>query len=82
MGSVPIELDWEKLILLLDRFEHRSLSREEAVELEPLLLKYYEKALVRGDRKLTKKISIILFGLNGYVSGDISESDYRRLSNV
>jgi hypothetical protein len=82
LTSIPIDLDWERMILLLNRFEKRKLSKEEAKELEPLVIKYYEKALVKGDRKLMKKLSVILLGLNGYISGDISESEYRRFSNV
>jgi hypothetical protein len=82
LTSIPIDLDWERMILLLNRFEKRKLSKKEAKELEPLVIKYYEKALVKGDRKLMKKLSVILLGLNGYISGDISESEYRRFSNV
>lgn len=37
MTSVPIDLDWEKMIVLLDRFRTRRPSRQEAAELEPLL---------------------------------------------
>ncbi len=82
MTSVPIDLDWETMIMLLDRFQRRTLSRQEAAQLEPLLKKYYKKALLKGDTSLANKLSVILIGLNGYISGNVSEDDYKRLSNV
>ncbi len=70
------------MIYLLDRFEQGTLSIEEAIELEPIVIKYYQEALLKVDRELTKKLSVILLGLNAYITGDIDESEYRRISNV
>ena len=82
MTAIPIDLDWEKMILLLKRFEQGTLSIDDAVDLEPLVIKYYQEALLKHDRELTKKLSVILLGLNAYITGDIDESEYRRISNV
>ena len=82
LTAISIDLDWEKMIFLLDRFEQRTLSIEEAIELEPLVIKYYQEALVRDDRELTKKLSVILLGLNAYITEDIDQSENRRVSNV
>lgn len=82
MSSLPIDLDWAKMRLLLEKFQNRTLSRKEAGELKPLLEKYYKQALIKRDGRLTTKLSIMLIGLNGYVMGEISEDEYRRISNV
>jgi len=60
----------------------RTLTRKEAGVLKPLLEKYYIQALIKMDGSLSTKLRIILIGLNGYVTGDVSEEKYRRLSNV
>ncbi|MGB6627809.1 MAG: hypothetical protein WCF03_04195 [Nitrososphaeraceae archaeon] len=60
MTSVPIDLDWEKMIVLLDRFRTRRPSRKEAAELEPLLKKYYKEALLKGDTSLANMLTVIL----------------------
>jgi uncharacterized protein YktA (UPF0223 family) len=78
MGALPIDLDWEKMISLLQRFQERRLSIEEGIELKPLLEKYYEQAVLKKDKSLEAKLNIMLIGLNGYISGEISESEYRQ----
>lgn len=75
MSSLPIDLDWVKMRLLLEKFQNRTLSREEAGELKPLLEKYYKRALIKRDGSLATKLSIMLIGLNGYVMGEISEDE-------
>lgn len=82
MTTLPIDLDWENMVFLLDKFRRRILTRQEAAELEPLLKIYYNKALLKGDAVLANKLAVILIGLIGYISGEISESDYKRLTNV
>ena len=57
-------------------------SKGDAEHLEYLLKKYYKKALLKGDSVLAKRLSYILIGLDGYLAGEISEDDYKRLSNV
>lgn len=49
MGAVKIDLDWEKMIDLLNRFQDGILSKDEAVELRPLLEKYHRLALLKRD---------------------------------
>jgi hypothetical protein len=82
MTTIPIDIDWETLILLLNRFREGILTRKDAEHLEYLLKKYYKKALLKGDTVLAKKLSYILIGLDGYLAWEISEDDYKRLSNV
>jgi hypothetical protein len=83
MAALPhIDIDWETLIRLLNWFREGRLTREDAPHLEYLLKKYYKKALLKGDRVLANRLSYILIGLNGYIAGEISEDDYKRLSNV
>lgn len=83
MSSIhSFDLDWEKMKLLLEKFQNRTLTRKEASVLKPLLEKYYRQALIKMDVSLSTKLRIILIGLNGYVTGDVSEEKYRRLSNV
>jgi hypothetical protein len=82
MTTIPIDIDWETLILLLNRFREGTLTREDAAHLEYLLKKYYKKAMLKGDSLLANRLSYILIGLNGYIAGEISEDDYKRLSNV
>jgi hypothetical protein len=78
MSKLPIDLNWEKMILLLNRLQTRGLSKEEGIELKPLLEEYYEKAVLKKDRILATKLGIILMGLEGYISGEISESEYKQ----
>jgi hypothetical protein len=82
MSGVKIDLDWEKLIDLLNRFQDGILSMDEAIELEPLLEKYRRLALLKRDWDLADELNTMLIALFGYVSGDISEDDYKRISNV
>jgi hypothetical protein len=82
MSAIRIDLDWAKMRLLLEKFQNGKLSRNEASELKPLLEKYYRKAVMKRDGPLATKLSIMLAGLNGIVMGDISEDEYRRISNV
>jgi hypothetical protein len=82
MGGIKIDLDWEKLIGLLNRFQDGMLSMDEAIELEPLLEKYRHLALLKRDWDLADELNTMLIALYGYVSGDISEDDYKRISNV
>ena len=83
MSSIhSFDLDWEKMKLLLEKFQNRTLTRKEAGVLKPLFEKYYRQALIKMDGSLATKLRIILIGLNGYVTGDVSEEKYRRLSNV
>lgn len=82
MSAIRIDLDWAKMRLLLGKFQNRTLSRNEASELKPLLERYYKWAVIRRDGPLVTKLNIMLAGLNGIVMGDISEEEYRRISNV
>jgi hypothetical protein len=78
MGALPIDLNWEKMISLLERFQERRLSIEEGIELKPLLEQYYEQAVLKKDSNLATKLEIMLIGLDGYISGEISESEYKQ----
>lgn len=80
--SIKIDLDWEKLIYLLNKYQTGLLSMDEAVELGPLLEKYHRLALLKRDWDLADELNTVLITLYGYASGDISEDDYRRISNV
>ena len=50
--AIPVDIDWEKLIILLNRFREGILTRKDAEQLESLLTKYYKKALLKGDNVL------------------------------
>jgi hypothetical protein len=81
MTSIPIDVDHEKLKDLFQRFKKGILTREEAIELEPLLERERKKALNKGDIELARDIVSMLIGLKGYINhridlyGNISVSD-------
>jgi hypothetical protein len=43
-----------------------------------VLQKYYKQAVLKKDRSLEVKLNIMLIGLDGYISGEISESEYKQ----
>jgi hypothetical protein len=55
MSSLPTNLEWSKMRYLLEKFQNRKFSREEARELKPLLEKYYKQALIKTDGGLATK---------------------------
>jgi hypothetical protein len=84
-NTLPIDLDKEKLDHLLQKLENRTLTRDEAKELVPLLEKEWKKALSKEDNNLSMEISSLLIALNAFISGrvnlDASES-FNRISYI
>ena len=70
MTSIPIDINREKLQYLLSRFKDGILTREQALELRPLLERKRKKAL-NEDIELARDIMSMLIGLNGYIEGRI-----------
>jgi hypothetical protein len=70
-NTIPIDLDREVIDRLLAKLEQRTLTREEAKDLQTRLDTRRKYELARGNTKLANKITYILIGLNGYISGSI-----------
>ena len=79
-NTIPIDLDKEKLVYLLNKFNQKLLTREEAVELKPLIERIWKKALDDDNIELASKMSTMLIALNGYISGKVTLSDYVPIS--
>lgn len=70
-NTLPIDLDKEKLRYLLERLSNRTLQREEAVELQPLLGRVWKDAIKQGDPDFATEIGQMLIALDGYIHGRI-----------
>ena len=64
-----------KMIDLLNRYYQRLLTREEAIELIPLVEKEWEE-ISKGKIKLADDLSDLLTALNGYAYGSIELVPY------
>ena len=85
MGSnaLPIDLDKEKLDILLKKVETNTLTYSDGKELLPLLEKEWRKALNKKDYALAMEISSLLIAINAFVSNiETSGSPYNKISNV
>jgi hypothetical protein len=71
-NTIPIDLDREVIDRLLVKLEQRTLTREEAKELQRRLEIRRRNELARGNINLANKITYILIGLNGYIAGSIN----------
>lgn len=72
LNSIPIDLDKYKLLQLLERYQEKKLSREEAIELNPLIERIWDNALQTNDIKTAEQMSTVLVALNAYIAGRIS----------
>jgi hypothetical protein len=68
---LPFDLDKNKMVDLLKRYYQRHLTREEALELIPLLEKEWEIAMTKGRTKFAEELSDLLIALNGYAHGSL-----------
>ena len=74
-NTIPIDLDRAKTDYLLERLKQRTLTREQAVELQRLLEIERDRALKRGNTDLAMKLAYFLIGLNGYIAGKFDLKD-------
>jgi len=72
INSIPIDLDKYKLLHLLERYQEKKLSQENAIELKPLIERIWENALDINDIKTAEQMSTVLVALNAYIAGRIS----------
>jgi hypothetical protein len=70
-NSIPIDLDSEVIDRLLGKLEQRTITREEAADLQRRLEVRRRRELVRGNTDLASKLTHILIGLNGYIYGSV-----------
>jgi hypothetical protein len=71
MSSVPINLDSEKMKLLLKRLEEGTLDKESARELRPLLQKEVQRLYNIGDYEQGDDLQLLADILDRYIAGII-----------
>jgi hypothetical protein len=80
-NTIPINLERERMLYLLDLFEKRqAFDTEKAKELKPLLENEYNRALQKGNTNLAKKIASVLITLNSIIAGEIDLRYFDRIS--
>ena len=67
--EINIIVDRAKIVSLLTALQMRKLTREQAFELEVLLLKERNRAIEKGITDMDIILGYYLVGLNGYVQG-------------
>ena len=67
--EINIIVDRAKIVSLLTALQMRKLTREQAFELEVLLLKERNRAIEKGITDMDIILGYYLVGLNGYVEG-------------
>ena len=67
--EINIVVDRAKIVSLLTALQMRKLTREQAFELEGLLLKERNRAIEKGITDMDIILGYYLVGLNGYVEG-------------
>ena len=67
--EINIIVDRAKIVSLLTALQMRKLTREQAFELEVLLLKERNRAIEKGITDMDIILGYYLVGLNGYVKG-------------
>jgi len=72
MSSLPINTDKEKMHLLLERLENRTLDREMAKDLKPLLQKELQKAIQKGNIDREYDLRLLIDMLDSYIAGHIN----------
>ena len=70
-NTLPIDLDKEKLRYLLEKLSNRTLQREEAMELKPLVERIWKDAIKQGDPDFASEVAQMLIALDGYIHGRI-----------
>jgi hypothetical protein len=72
VSSVKVDLDKEKLRLLLRMLGKNQLGRGEAVELRPLLLRERRNSIRRRDAKTKRYVDELLHYLDKYIAGEVN----------
>lgn len=70
-NTLPIDLNKEKLRYLLEKLSNRTLHREEAEELKPLVERIWNDAVKQGDTDFASELAQMLIALDGYIHGRI-----------
>jgi hypothetical protein len=80
-NTPKINLEREKMLILLDLFEKRQgFDAEKARELKPLLENEYNRALQKGDIDMAKKIASVLITLNSIIAGETDPRYFDRIA--
>jgi hypothetical protein len=70
-NTIPLDLDKEKLRDLLEKLSKRTLQRDEAEHLKPLLERIWRDVIKQGDTILASELAQMLIALDGYIHGRI-----------
>jgi hypothetical protein len=81
-NTIFVDLNRERLKYLLNRLYRNELTREEAIELKPLLEQIWRRTLRMGDTEMARKISDTLIGLNGFIQASLPLRDFVNIANV
>lgn len=82
MNTIPIDLDRHRLLHLLELYHQKTLTREQALELEPLIERIWKNALEMKDYKTAAEMSTILVALNAYIAGRVSLYEPPRIDRI
>lgn len=66
-NTIPLDLDKEKLRDLLEKLSKRTLRRDEAEHLKPLLERIWMDVIKQGDTILASELAQMLIALDGYI---------------
>jgi hypothetical protein len=81
-NTLPIDLDKEKLRYLLEKLKTRTLQREEAEELKPLVERIWYDVVKQGnDPDFASEIAQMLIALDGYIHRRIELVEYVPISD-
>jgi len=81
-NTLPIDLNREKLRYLLEKLKTRTLQREEAEELIPLVERIWYDVVKQGnDPDFASEIAQMLIALDGYIHRRIELVEYVPISD-
>jgi hypothetical protein len=66
-NTIPIDLDKEQLRNFLEKLSKRTLRRDEAARLKPLLERILRDVITQRDTILASEMTQMLIALDGYI---------------